>query len=303
MSEIKHAYLIIVHENSQVFECCCKLIDHPRNNIYLLIDSKSSEFDVERIKSVLKYSKLTIIPSIKLFWAGVSLIEGELALISAALEDAISYQYYHFLTGADLPIKSQKEIHEFFDKYNGEEFIEFNSSKMKLAKYKTQVYHFFVENNYFRYYYLMKVINHGLAKIQEKLGVMRQKNKHYYHGSAMFSITEAFASYLIVNKKRILKEYKYSLACDEVFMQTEIINSPFKSKVHEYNKLMYSNARFIEWNNKKNHNSPTVFTINDFDRLIKVDNGLLFARKFCENEDYEIVVKLYNYISENEKKS
>lgn len=44
---------------------------------------------------------------------GYSQIDAVLYLIAAATNNSISYEYFHFLQGSDLPIKSQNQIHDF----------------------------------------------------------------------------------------------------------------------------------------------------------------------------------------------
>ena len=35
-----------------------------------------------------------------------------------------NYEYYHFISGVDLPLKTQDEIHDFFQKNNGKEIVQ-----------------------------------------------------------------------------------------------------------------------------------------------------------------------------------
>ena len=46
-------------------------------------------------------------------WGQVSIVRAELLLFSAALQQKSPYAYYHLLSGVDLPLKSQDEIHAF----------------------------------------------------------------------------------------------------------------------------------------------------------------------------------------------
>ena len=56
-------------------------------------------------------------------WGGYSQIRSELILFQSAWEHG--YEYYHLISGVDLPIKTQDEIHEFFREHYGKEFIYF----------------------------------------------------------------------------------------------------------------------------------------------------------------------------------
>ena len=80
------------------------------------------------------------------------------------------------------------------------------------------------------------------------------------------------------------------------------MDSPFKKNVNHFEELLFGNARIIEWNNKNNTNSPTVFTKDDYSKLINADKKLMFARKFSEVEDIQIIEMMYAYLcSKNTK--
>ena len=49
-------------------------------------------------------------------------------LLKAAIKG--NYDYYHLISGMDLPIKTQKEIHEFFENNKGKEFIQENDANI-----------------------------------------------------------------------------------------------------------------------------------------------------------------------------
>ena len=106
-------------------------------------------------------------------WAGYSMIECELSLMENALKK--EYSYLHLLSGADLPIKSQIQIHDFFEKNAGKEFIQFNSEKVS-EEYKNRIryYYFFQEKcgrNQNIWFYLDKVS----IKLQKLLKIDRLK--------------------------------------------------------------------------------------------------------------------------------
>lgn len=88
-----------------------------------------------------------------------------------------------------------------------------------------------------------------------------------------------------------MKTFKYTLNADEIFIQTLLINSPFKCKIYqpqEYNSGKM-NQRQIDWKRGK----PYTYTIDDYDFLVK--SPLLFARKFDCKKDVEIIDKIANH--------
>lgn len=118
----KHAYLIIAHNNWKILERLLILLDDNRNDIYLHIDRKS---DLINFSNNVHNANLSVFHEIDVRWGDVSQIQVELLLFNAAYCKG-SYSYYHLISGSDLPIKDQDEIHAFFDGHYPAEFIGFS---------------------------------------------------------------------------------------------------------------------------------------------------------------------------------
>lgn len=301
----RHAYLLTVHENWNVLKVFINLIDDPENDVFILADKKASEKFKQAVKKLkCQYSELIPLPPMEIFWAGVSQIQAQLLLLQAAIKHFAHYEYLHYMQGADLPLKSQKKIHAFFHERLGKQFVEYNPHLYEFAKYKVYYYHFFVNNHYFRANKIVKAINHGCAIMQKSLHWKRKRDEIIYAGSALFSITSDCAIYLLKNRERILKEYQFTLAADEVWMQMELIKSPYREQLYRFEQGCYSNTRYILWNRKrKNHNSPYTFISADFDELKRIakTTELCFARKFEEKKDMKIVYKIEKMVREEAK--
>ena len=120
----RHAYLILAHKNFTQLRKLVELLDDSRNDIFIHVDAKA-KFDKEEWKGSCRHSSLSFIePRIHVNWGGVSIMRVELALLKAATE-AGHYDYYHLLSGMDLPIKDQDTIHAFFDAHEGTEFMNY----------------------------------------------------------------------------------------------------------------------------------------------------------------------------------
>lgn len=68
-------------------------------------------------------SKVCFVDRVDVRWGDYSVVEAELKLLRAAVAE--NYQYFHLISGMDLPLKPQAEIHAFFDRHIGKEFIQF----------------------------------------------------------------------------------------------------------------------------------------------------------------------------------
>ena len=120
----KHAYLILCHKCDDTLQYLLKSIDDKRNDIYLHVDRKAKKFDFDKIKSSVVESKVYFTQRINVSWGGFSITEAELILLESALKNQ-TYEYYHFLSGNDMCIKSQDYIHKFFNENKGKIFLTF----------------------------------------------------------------------------------------------------------------------------------------------------------------------------------
>ncbi len=287
----KHAYLIIAHDNFDILEKQFKLLDDERNDLYVHIDAKCQNFDFDYYKNLISKGTITFIPSIDVKWGDWTQVIVELNLLEAACQQ--EHAYYHLISGVDLPIKTQNYIHEYFNQNGGVQYVGFihNHNNMNRIKY----YHFvntresFHEMTFVRK--LQYLMNTVLVQAQKVIGInrLRKYNLKVGKGSNWFSITHEFAKYVVRQRNFILTLCKYSTCADEIFLQTLLINSPFYLK--QYDEYQYnSNLRLIDWK----RGNPYTFTKEDYEMIMNSD--AIFARKFSESKDKDIVNAIYEYI-------
>lgn len=294
----KHAYLILAHNNFYILEKLLKLLDYEKNDIYIHIDKKVKNFDFDYYNRLVNKSNLKFTRRFNIRWGGYNLVKVELELLNIASEN--NYVYYHIISGVDLPLINQRDIHKFLDKNRGKEFISIeriskDSWRDVEIRNRIRLYHFFDNwidlRNRNIFTYILKNINSYLLTAQVKLGVNRYPYDIYY-GSNWCSITNECVKYILDNKNYIEKTYKYSHAADELFIQNIIAKNKRLMK-NIYKDDIESNIRFIDWD----RGSPYVFKYENFTELI--GSKYLFARKFDINIDKEIVDSIYNLLIEN----
>ena len=163
---LKHAYLIVANGNFNVVKTCLKMIDDARNDIYLILDSKAkvSKEIKDQLTQCVDKSQIEICEQV-VNWAGYSQISAVLNLMEKAIDNS-DYQYLHFMQGSDLPIRSQDDIHNFFNKNDGKEFVQIEFSRKEMANRKAWYRHFFCHNRFFRKNRFVKILNFGLMEVQ-----------------------------------------------------------------------------------------------------------------------------------------
>ncbi|MTT32164.1 glycosyl transferase [Terrilactibacillus sp. BCM23-1] len=280
----KHAYLIMAHNNFSILGKLIRLLDFDKNDIYIHVDRKVTDFDQNLFINIPKKSKIYFSDRIHVNWGGYTQVKCELLLLEMAFKND-NYDYYHLLSGVDLPIKNQKFIHEFFELNSGMEFVGFISEWDN-----TRIKYYYIFNEIGRKKgilpYIQKIINKIFILTQKLVKMDRSKKNKYAKGSNWFSITGDLVKLILDNKNRIRKLYRSSVFCDEVFLQTLIVNSKFKEKIYRFS--VSGNLRYIDWK----RGNPYIFQKKDFESLI--NSNMLFARKFDEKVDFEIVNMIYD---------
>lgn len=297
---MKFAYLVMVHEFNSILETLLALLDDPRNDIFIHVDKKSNNFSYEKIEQLVKESQVFYVPQVDVIWGDVSQINAEMALLDYATSQN-SYDYYHLLSGSDLPLKSQDEIHEFFKMHEGDEFVDLFSAEFSLVN-RVNYYNLFrkkigrgntITTN------LLKRVSYLLIYIQKIVGIKRNKQVEFQKGANWFSITDSFAKYVVEKREWIEKVFAYTECGDEVFLQTILINSDYFQNVHslDYDNSVNTIKRLIIFENYK----PNVFIENDLELLL--DTSALFARKFDQGVSDIVVSKLYDKLKGDKRES
>lgn len=212
---MKHAFLIIAHNEYPVLEVLLSMLDDERNDIYLHIDKRATELFQQIKKVKMQKAGFYLIENpIKVYWGDISQVQVEYLLFETALSHG-PYAYYHLLSGTDLPIKSQDYIHAFFQQNAGKEFVGF---------WQDAAHQRDLERKVFRYYFFTKRLKdkehllHGITALIRNLILAVQKISHYRRkqtfefkkGGNWISITENAVKYLLQYKEIVLNRMKYT---------------------------------------------------------------------------------------------
>lgn len=283
----RHAYLIMAHNHFDFLKELLGCLDDSRNDIYLHIDKKAGSFDPNQFTKVLNSSRLFFTERLDVRWGGYSQIACELLLLKAAAGQTSHgpapkerYAYYHLLSGSDLPLKSQDEIHTFFERHTGKEFLAFDREVSRQALERICLWHFFRESSS----PLAEPADHLLTLVQRLLHVDRLKGSgiEVCKGPNWFSITDGLARYVLEQEDWIRKHFSHSVCADELFLQTLAAASPFRENIYDREGTSGSmaNLRYVDWE-RGNENSPYTFQEEDKELLLGLPH--LFARKFERN--------------------
>ncbi|AJW64741.1 Core-2/I-Branching enzyme [Elizabethkingia miricola] len=266
----KHAYLIIAHHEFAVLKLLLQALDDSYNDIYIHFDKKVKELPLLKCE----HSTLFILENrINIHWGTVSQIESEYVLFEEAYKNAEQYSRYHLISGVHFPIKKQKEIRVFFEKYENKEILNFLNTNSYETNMKLGRYHFFLKN------YkspslkgkLSQFFWHVLLKLQYIFRINKTEPKVTAKANNWVSLTSKSVELLIQEKQKVLKEFEWSFCGDEYFVPYVLGNHPEKCEVINDERLLFN--EFVR-------SSPRILTDEDYNFLIQSE--YLFARKFSE---------------------
>lgn len=281
---MRHAYLIIAHNEFEVLQHLLNALDDKRNDVFIHIDKKVKSYP----NLYMAYGQLSILEnSEEVYWGHISQIEAEYLLFETAHKNG-PYAYYHLISGVHLPLYNQSYMHAFFDKLRGKDLLMKMDTPVEEVTIKVRKYNFFIKN-YFSSRGFMRKINQFLWRMsiffQKIFDIRANRNEIFYKASNWLSLSQKSVEYILKEKSEVLKRYRYSFCGDEFFVPSVLENMSFKSNVVYYDKLLKCD---FEGANTK------TYSLVNYEDIIT--SGCLFARKFSA-KDIDVVEKILNNIN------
>ena len=271
----------MAHNEWGLLQKLISCIDDARNDIYVHIDAKVKELPGLHSEQ----AGLTILENrVDVRWGDLSVVEAEYALFEAAVANG-SYAYYHLLSGADLPLKSQDYIHDFCDANQGKEFIGYTLTEITPEVIrKAQRWHLFPKD--FRDRRLPKrIVRASCLRLQELLGIKRNKDVEFKKGSQWVSVTDDMAKLFLEKKQWVEEVFHHTFCSDEMVFHTLCWHSSLRKNIFDTENDGHGCMRAIGWKNGE----LVDWSASDYDAL--KESEALFARKF-NSSDMDFVDKI-----------
>lgn len=276
---MKIAYLILAHDNPKHLYRLVQSLRHENAVIFIHIDRKSNIEDFAASKI---FPEVVFISErVKVYWGGFSMIKATLNLLSAAFSHH-RFDCFQLLSNSDYPVKSNAFIMAALTRSNAQHI---ECMKMPLShKPLSRLENFTLEggrNKHGLKAKLIRAINRCLAAFARQH--KRNYKKHLgdlqlYGGSQWWILTHACVKYILDFLQKhpsYLKAFHYSFCPDEIFFQTIVMNSPFRTNVKD--SLTYADWTRPEY---KPQDSPPAEIEEHHLEVIKEKKHILFARKF-----------------------
>ena len=295
---MRHAWLIITHGSFAILEKQLRFLDSENADFYIHVDERVKDFDFAHFRSIPKKSHVTFIDRIPISWGHFSMVEVELMLLRAAVPGG--YDYYHLLSGVDVPLKTRQYIENYFSSVRpGTNFVHFQHKEI-IRDHRDRVKFYYPLQRWNLQNRILRLALRRTGELLQRPFVDRTKKDPdgylFQKGAQWFSITHALAAYVLSQEDWLRKRYRSTFCADEIFLQSLVINSSFRDTLpSDYCGDDHKTClRYIDWQRGK----PYSFRNEDYDELANTPSEYLFARKFDYRANAEVVDRLFAHFGE-----
>ena len=265
---MRHAWLIIAHNEFAVLQRLLAELDDPRSDFYVHLDRKVAqmpELQVGRGRLYLLKDRMDV------RWGSVSQIAVELLLLETALKNG-PYAHYHIISGVHLPLKPVEALLAFYDAHLDETMVrrwpdDPGDADFKLRRYHFPLRHFKCGSP--RQQQRCQRLWQSVIKVQKILNIRHLKDDSFVKTDNWLSLTEAACRYLVAQKAFILRKYRWSFCGDEYFAVSELALRSDEFPVLDCPDLLY-----VEFQG----DTPRTFSMEDLPALR--EKPFWWARKF-----------------------
>ena len=262
-------FLILTHKNiDHIYELASKMLNV---NFYIHLDQKS---DIELIKKASIHNVHFVEERVDIKWAGFSMVQATINLISYALAHDKDTEYFHLISGDDVL------LHKIPSWNNSDIFIECRESKEHQYRMRFDTPH--ADTKYQR-----KLLGKALTQFYKKIDKILPTQEKFYFGSQWFSIRRKELEILMNSiTESDLNFFRKKLCPDEHFFQFLIIKNKMLDKVS-----VYGNKRFIKFDpNFQRGSSPICLNTDQLSNAQK--QNYWFARKVEPQEMQKFYLNL-----------
>lgn len=185
------------------------------------------------------------------------------------IRGGVKYNYFHLISGVDFPLMNNRDMSSFLEKNDGVEYIGMVNAK-NVIEQRLGCWHFYTDRNLWG-----KLYRHVVIPMQKALNIHHVKDfSNYRLGPNWCTLSSSLVGSLLKEKDNIIKRYRYSFCCDEVFLQTFVYeHKEFLQKIYCPHDQYKSCMRYIDFKRGR----PYTFHVDDINELRKANR--FFARK------------------------
>jgi hypothetical protein len=283
---MKIGILILAHSDSEQLK---KLVDILKEDFTVFIHlDKRCVISPDIFKGE---ENVYVVKRHKVYWGSYNQILATIDLLKMAHEQHCDYCL--LISGKDLPIKPNGEIIEEIERNPQTNYMTYNllPSDSWLLNGGLDRMQLYWEN--FKNPQSPSLFNRlcGLCRRIQKLLHLRRKllpGISYYGGRNWVNLsgeTVAYVLQYLESHPAFLQSFRYTRTTDEVWLQTVIMNSPYREKTVNNSK------RYVDW--RRGPEFPRILRLDNYEEIIQSD--AFFARKFDRATDNKIIEIIQAY--------
>lgn len=279
------AYIILAHKLPDQLVRLVHKLNTAATMFFIHVDKKTDADAYRRMTEHLAiHDNVYFLDRHARYYGDYNHVRATLEGIHKILEFGMHYDYVLLLTGQDYPIKSNSQIQKVLQESGQKSFMEY--FPLPDARWKGENGGF-DRINYWHLHWrgwefavlkknrFLRPFPNKAWFFLAKIFPFRRKlpgNLEWYGGSAYWCFTKECIEYInefVQPKKEFVKFFEHVKIPEEIFFQTVLLNSPFKSQ------LVNDNLRYIVWSNSRH---PAILGRENFKHFMSTNK--LFARKF-----------------------
>jgi hypothetical protein len=272
------AYIISAYKLPDQLVRLVRKLDSEDSSFFIHVDKKTDSSTFRCVTAALSgSSNVHFLPRHRCDYGGFGHVKATTKGIVELFRRDQSFDYVVLLTGQDYPIKSNRQISDFFVRHRGRSFLEY--FPLPYAQWENGG----MDRVDLRH---SRVLGRRLVVRRSRRGTFAKRfpSLKLFGGSAYWCLSHECAEYVyqfLRKQPAYGRFFQYVNVPDEIFFQTIVMNSPFRERV------VNDDLRFVDWRNPAVAGGPAVLGAEDFSKLAASPE--LFARKFDITKDAEIL--------------
>jgi Core-2/I-Branching enzyme len=273
------AYIVSAYKLPDQLTRLITRLSTPRSSFLIHVDSKTEDAMYRRVvESLSPMANVEFLERHPCYYGGFGHVRATIKGIHELFRRRLPFDHLILLTGQDYPIKSSRQIADFFRGHQGDSFMEYFALPFEEWQHggmdRIESWHVRIRGRHF------------LFPPDTRFRIKRRFPPGFrpFGGSAYWCLSRECAEYVYRFLRRTpsyIRFFKYVNVPEEMFFQTIVLNSPLKERV------INDDLRYLDWRNPAVAGGPAVLGTRDFDAIMGSHD--LFARKFDTAEDAEIL--------------
>ncbi len=288
------AYIILAHKLPAQLIRLIKKLNAPSATFLVHIDKKADADVYEKVREAFTEARnVHFLERHSRYYGDYNHVRATLDGIQKMIELAVEYDYVLLLTGQDYPLRSNRQLQDFFRESQEKSFMEYfllpsnrwgdENGGLDRINY----WHLHWRGSEFAYLKrsrLLRLIPDSIWNLLSRIFHFQRtlpEGFKWYGGSAYWCLSRACIEYVdefVRNNRDFVQFFEHAKIAEETFFQTVLLNSPLKDQIID------DNLRFIDWSDSRH---PAILKEVDFERFF--DSSKLFARKFDISKDEAVL--------------